>query len=212
MNQGASQTFTFAPNAGYSIGAVSVDGSNKGAISTYTFTNVQAAHTISVGVISAASDGNIAPSGTGYGWSMNTTSGANGNRVARAGVNDNNLTTGINLNANGEGGNAMWEAAGVVWSSAKTISAAKFVNGSIDGYGNGYFEANCKLQFTTDGSTWTDSGWTISPAYPNTAAAGGQTYAFSGTAKSGVWSARVVGQTGASSWSWIVNEVQLIGH
>ncbi len=44
---GADQTFTLTPNAGYAVGVVTVDGVNKGAITTYTFTNVTAAHTIS---------------------------------------------------------------------------------------------------------------------------------------------------------------------
>jgi hypothetical protein len=47
---------------------------------------------------------------------------------------------------------------------------------------DGNFEANVKLQFTTDGTTWTDSGWTISPTYPNDQNASGKTYTFSGTA------------------------------
>lgn len=44
---GASQTFTLTPNAGYTVGAVTVDGVSQGALTTYTFTNVTAAHTIS---------------------------------------------------------------------------------------------------------------------------------------------------------------------
>jgi hypothetical protein len=47
VNKGASQTFTITPNSGYAISAVTVDGSNKGAITTYPFTNVTANHTIS---------------------------------------------------------------------------------------------------------------------------------------------------------------------
>ena len=43
---GGSQTYTITPNSGYSIASVTVDGANKGAVSTYTFSNVQATHTI----------------------------------------------------------------------------------------------------------------------------------------------------------------------
>jgi len=43
---GASQKFTFSPNSGYKISDVKVDGASKGAIVTYTFTNVNAAHSI----------------------------------------------------------------------------------------------------------------------------------------------------------------------
>ncbi len=146
-------------------------------------------------------DSNIAPSGTGYLWSKNSSSTSNSNRAANAGVNDGNLSSSVVINAAGENGSALWEAAGVTWSSAKTVSSAKFVNGAIDSYGNGYFQANVKLQFTTDGTTWADSGWSISPAYPNSTTAGGQTYTFTGAAKSGVRGARITGQTGANSWS-----------
>lgn len=44
---GRSQTYTITPNSGYMITEVSVDGLPQGAISTYTFNNVQADHTIS---------------------------------------------------------------------------------------------------------------------------------------------------------------------
>ena len=44
---GASQTFTIVPDAGYHITVVLVDGVSQGAVPTYTFNNVVAAHTIS---------------------------------------------------------------------------------------------------------------------------------------------------------------------
>jgi PKD repeat protein len=47
VNESASQTFTITKNAGYHIADVLVDGSSVGAVSTYTFTNVHANHTIS---------------------------------------------------------------------------------------------------------------------------------------------------------------------
>jgi peptidoglycan hydrolase-like protein with peptidoglycan-binding domain len=44
---GGSQTFTITPGSGYQIASVVVDGVSQGAISSYTFSNVQASHTIS---------------------------------------------------------------------------------------------------------------------------------------------------------------------
>jgi len=44
--EGASQTFTITPDAGNTIYDVEVDGSSVGAVSTYTFNNVVANHTI----------------------------------------------------------------------------------------------------------------------------------------------------------------------
>ncbi len=48
VNSGDSKTFTFTPNSGYQINAVKVDGSNKGPVFSYTFSNVTANHNISV--------------------------------------------------------------------------------------------------------------------------------------------------------------------
>ncbi len=43
---GGSQTLTITPDPGYMILSVIVDGSNKGAVTTYTFNNVTANHTV----------------------------------------------------------------------------------------------------------------------------------------------------------------------
>jgi hypothetical protein len=47
VSNGMNQTYTIQPNSGYTVGAVTVDGVNRGSITTYTFSNVTAAHTIS---------------------------------------------------------------------------------------------------------------------------------------------------------------------
>ena len=68
VNEGASQTFTITPNAGYRINKVIVDGSevavNGG---SYTFTNVTANHTISVTFAVISSGGGSGGSGSGGG-------------------------------------------------------------------------------------------------------------------------------------------------
>jgi hypothetical protein len=46
VNQAASRTFAITPEATYEVLDVQVDGSSVGAVTSYTFTNVQAAHTI----------------------------------------------------------------------------------------------------------------------------------------------------------------------
>ena len=48
VSYGDSKTFTFTPNQGYKVKSVVVDGTNKGELTTYTFSNVKGAHTISV--------------------------------------------------------------------------------------------------------------------------------------------------------------------
>ncbi len=68
---GAEQTYSFTPNTGYSIADVKVDGVSKGGVSSYTFTNVIADHTIDVRfavniyTINATADlgGSITPAG-----------------------------------------------------------------------------------------------------------------------------------------------------
>jgi hypothetical protein len=47
VNSHANQTFTITPNSGYLVNNVTVDGANKGAITSYTFSNVTMGHTIS---------------------------------------------------------------------------------------------------------------------------------------------------------------------
>jgi mannan endo-1,4-beta-mannosidase len=212
VNQGANQTFTITPNSGYVVNAVSVDGSRVGAVTSYTFVNVQAAHSISATFVASANDSNIAPSGIAYGWSKNTSASSDSNRVALPGLNDNNLSVDVDIQPAGEAV-SIWEAAGVVFPSAKNVSAVKFINGAVTSLGDGYLEANARLQFSNDGSTWTDSNWTLSPAYSYTSAAGGQTFTFTGTPVSGIKGARIAGQVRVKdgSYHWIVKEIQIVG-
>jgi hypothetical protein len=46
VNPGSSMTFTIKPSAGYHVADVLVDGVSAGAVTSYTFTNVTASHTI----------------------------------------------------------------------------------------------------------------------------------------------------------------------
>ena len=74
VNSGASQTFAITANNGYQVSNVQVDGSSAGAVTTYTFSNVTANHTISATFTattktytisaSAGSNGAISPSGS----------------------------------------------------------------------------------------------------------------------------------------------------
>jgi hypothetical protein len=155
---------------------------------------------------------NIAPSGMAYGWSGMPSSTANTKRVAKPGLNDNILTVNVDIQPNGDKVGA-WEAAGIIWPSAVSITGVDFINGTVTKEGDGFLTAHCMLQFSPDGSTWTNSGWTISPSYPNSASASGKTYTFSGPAVSGIVGARVVGQvrTTDTSYHWIVKEVQVTG-
>ncbi len=70
VTSGNSQTFTITAEAGYTIADVTVDGTSVGAVSTYTFSNVTADHTIAATfgqmytiTASASAGGTITPSG-----------------------------------------------------------------------------------------------------------------------------------------------------
>lgn len=71
VNAGDAQSFTITPDGCYSIADVIVDGVSVGAVSSYTFNNVTANHTISVSfvqngpfniTVSAGANGSISPS------------------------------------------------------------------------------------------------------------------------------------------------------
>jgi|GEM_PF-2480121 len=68
---GASITFTITPAMGYSVASVLVDGVSAGAVTTYTFTNVTAAHTIAA---TFAVTGTLTPSTTTLSQSATTIS------------------------------------------------------------------------------------------------------------------------------------------
>jgi hypothetical protein len=74
VSQGATQVFAIAANTGYNIANVLVDGVSQGAVTTYTFNNVQASHTIVASFVpvgatftitaSAGTGGTITPTGS----------------------------------------------------------------------------------------------------------------------------------------------------
>ncbi len=72
VNPGANQGYTITPNTGFQVSNVTVDGVSQGAVTSYTFTNVQANHTISVTFMlipytitaNAGANGSISPSGS----------------------------------------------------------------------------------------------------------------------------------------------------
>jgi hypothetical protein len=161
--------------------------------------------------VSGEPNPNLASSATAYSWSANSSATANDSRIESAGLNDGDVSQSVTLSEVGEAGEALWEAAGLLWSEPKAISEVAFVNGAIDSHDNGYLQQSCSLQFTTDGTTWLESGWSLSPEYPYSAVAADQTYTFSGPELQGARGVRVSGQTGAESWSFRVAELRAVG-
>ncbi len=73
VSSGGNQSYSVNANSGYEIDYVTVDGNNQGAISTYTFNNITANHTIDAYfkalpqydiTANAGANGSISPSGT----------------------------------------------------------------------------------------------------------------------------------------------------
>ena len=162
-------------------------------------------------------NGNQAPSGTAYRWFGNSAAASNANRTADARLNDTNLAVNVNLRGTGDDVANAWEAAGVVWSNTRTVNSVKFWNGACDStnlvVANGFFMANLRAQYTTDGVTWVNAtGWTVSPAYPYVSLSSCNAYyTFSGPTLSNVRGVRITGQVRTSnsySWHAVVNEVE----
>ncbi len=64
---GSSKTFSIAANAGYQVSEVLIDGVSVGAVSQYTFSNVNACHTISANFTSVTTNYSISASAQGSG-------------------------------------------------------------------------------------------------------------------------------------------------
>jgi hypothetical protein len=150
VNKGANQTFTITPNAGFSVSSVTVDGANQGAITSYTFSNVQANHTISAAfsstttnftiTASAGSGGSISPSGgvvvakgANQSFSITANSGFSVSSVTVDGANQGAITsyTFSNVQANhtisaafqSSGGGCVTASVGGSWQDAAMSSS-----------------------------------------------------------------------------------------
>ena len=184
---------------------------------TATPTNTPVPGVTNTPTASPTAGGNQAPSGIAYRWNRNLAANSNANRAADVRLNDGNLTVNVNLRGTGDDIANAWEAAGIVWSNARTINSLKFRNGACDStnllLANGYFMTNLRAQYSLDGVTWQDaSGWTVTPAYPYVSlSACNATYTLNGPALANVRGVRITGQVrtnSAYSWHAVVNEVE----
>ena len=157
---------------------------------------------------------NLALTGTGYRWfGLDNATASNHQSLAPA-INDSNHLHNIVLTGKASDVANAYEATGVIWSIAQSISKVTFTNGSFNTSSfSGVFDQKFGLQTTTDGTTWTTvANWSVSPAYRyNLAAAAGITYSFTGPARS-VRGFRIIGQVhsfnGKDSWYGSATEVQ----
>ncbi|MDQ7786428.1 MAG: DUF1566 domain-containing protein [Thermodesulfovibrionales bacterium] len=78
VNHGASQTFTITADANYSIADVLIDGNSTGAVTTYTFSNVTANHSLTASFKKQKDNMlSVSKSGTGTGTVTSTPAGIN---------------------------------------------------------------------------------------------------------------------------------------
>ena len=158
-----------------------------------------------------------AQSGTAYRWSGNTTSISNSNRVAASGLNDGDIITDVNLGGGKEAIPSVYEAAGLVFDTPTNINKVDFINGTFAGEVNGVwddgcFEADFKIQTSTNGTTWRNvNSWTLFPEYPYlSASVSGATYTFIGNATN-IFGIRVTGRVRnsetAGSWQAKAREI-----
>ncbi len=123
-----SQTYSIAPAAGFHVADVQVDGSSVGAVTTYTFSEVRAAHTIEV---SFAADPTAPDVTTAPVSDVALTSAASGGNVTS------------------DGGSAV-TARGICWSSAADPTTAD--SHTSDGAGTGGFAS--AITGLTPGTTY----------------------------------------------------------
>ena len=88
----------------------------------------------------------------------------------------------------------------MIFTATQTIGTVKFINGSFNvGPVQGVFASGLTLQYTTNGTTWLTSTWTVSPAYSYTNTAALQTFSFTGAPISSVKGVRVVDKLSTSA-------------
>jgi chitodextrinase len=193
-----------APNTSYSYVVRAVDAAGN----VSTGSNVAQLSTM-------ATAPDLALAGTAYRWDHNLSATADSNRTPAPGLNDGNTTVDVNL-SDGPGETAtLYEAGGVLWTSAQTVGQVEFVAGTWESSNDGAFCSGLTLQTTADGTTWSNTSWPVSPAYPyDRPGAAGITYTFTGTPVT-VLGVRISGQThcagGNSDWA-NVREVLALGN
>ena len=84
--EGTSQTFNMQPDSGYKVEDVLVDGVSAGAVSSYTFTNVTASHTIHVTFTTTSSGDTLSLSVTPASLNVSETDGTAAFEVANTGT------------------------------------------------------------------------------------------------------------------------------
>ena len=196
--------------------------SNSNAYAYYKL-NITANNGGTITQLSEITFGNTTPqTGTAYRWFTNATELGVANETA-----DTKLNNGVNTDTVWlKGGTTnpsesianQYESAGLKFGTARNITSFEFINGPYaGGTADGSFNANLKIQTSTDGITWTNAtGWTVSPNYAyGQSSIGNATFTFTGSA-SNIKGIRVSGQlrtcgTTSCSWEAAMKELKAYG-
>ena len=150
QSQGGSQTVTITPSAGYATANVLVDGTSVGAVSSYTFSNIAANHTISATftasvtsytiTASAGANGSILPSGavsanSGGSQTFNFTP-ATGYQVSKVLVDGTAVTTALSYSFTNVTASHTISVSFAPATNDPTITASAGSNGSISPSGS----------------------------------------------------------------------------
>jgi len=132
--ESGSQTFNITPGAGYRISSVTVDGVGQGAVTSYTFTNVTANHTINATFTRTGgegeNDGDSAPSTTS---TPSTPSTPTYNADVKA---ENGTETTLPVAVNGDNGTASIDAGSQSFAQGATVIMISPIPG-VDTYSVG---------------------------------------------------------------------------
>jgi O-glycosyl hydrolase len=166
--------------------------------------------------VSISTNLNVALEGAGLTWHGLTNATDDAPRAIDPSINDEDLETDVALAPAAEDTANVYEAAGVIWPTTQRIDRVVYKNGSYTTAFDGVFGADFGLQFSPDGTTWTNAGpaWTFSPAYAyNSAAAAHVSFTFTG-AVAVVRGVRCIGRVrtsdiGQNSWVANATEVQV---
>ncbi|MDE2520546.1 MAG: PGF-pre-PGF domain-containing protein, partial [Methanocorpusculum sp.] len=144
--EGHSQTFTITPASGYTIAAVTVDGTSFGTISSYTFQNVAGAHTI------AATFREQPHSGSSDSGSGSTDSGS----VSATGQASFGTTTGVTDISFAKG------TSGTVTINTKPTGVTAPANSyTVVDITGPVFEGYAQIEFSVPVAVLTDNGYTV---------------------------------------------------
>ena len=171
VTSGGSQTYTITPNTGYSVASVTVDGTSVSAVTSYTFSNVTANHTIAATFTPVISSYTLTVTTSGTGSGSVTTSPTGTSFTAG---------TVVTLTATANASSTFTGWSGACSGTAATCQVTMNANKSVS--------ANFTIRSYTINASISRRGGTISPS-GNVSVAFGSNKTFTITPQSGykIW-------------------------